>query len=298
MSDRLELRGILPALITPFTSDGTAIDDAALHAHVDHLVRAGCGGLVVGGSTGEFTALTLEERESLLVTVLDAADGRVPVVAHTGAMTTADAIRLTVHAATVGAASAMVVLPYYEPLTIREVEHHLGEIATAVDLPLMYYNLPTATGVSLSVDQVGSLARRGIIASVKDTGGDGAWLDQLLGRYGDDLQVLNGGDTLTFAALAAGAPAAVWGAANILPELAVELYDTVAGQRDLDRGRRLWDRIRTLMAFLEAEAYTPRVKAASHLVGVTTGPLRLPLLWPEDAEVARLADLLDAAELR
>lgn len=153
----------------------------------------------------------LEERGSLLVAVLEAADGRVPVVAHTGAMTTADTVRLTVHAATVGAASAMVVLPYYELLTTREVEAHLGEVAAAVGIPLMYDNLPTATGVTLSVDELGSLARRGIIASVEDTGGDGVWFDQLLGRYGDDLQVLHGGDTLTFAALAAGAPGAVWG---------------------------------------------------------------------------------------
>lgn len=297
MSDALELRGILPALLTPFTADGSALDEAALRAHVAHLVEAGSGGIVVAGSTGEFTSLTLEEREALLETVLDAVGGRVPVVAHTGAMTTDEAIRLTVHAATAGAASAMVVLPYYEPLTRDEVTGYLGDIASAVDLPLMYYNLPTATGVSLSVDEVGELARRGIIASVKDTGGDGAWFDQLLGRYGDDLQVLNGGDTLTFAALCAGAPAAVWGAANIFPELAVELYDTVAVQHDLVRGRELWSRMRGLLGYLEAAAYTARVKAASELVGVTTGPLRRPLAAPSDSEMEQLRGWLQDAGL-
>ena len=298
MSETLDLRGILPALITPFTADGTAVDEVALRPHVDHLVEAGSGGIVVAGSTGEFTSLTLEEREALLVTVLDEVAGRVPVVAHTGAMTTDDAIRLTVHAAAAGAACAMVVLPYYEPLTRPEVTGYLGDIASAVDLPLMYYNLPTATGVSLSVDEVGELARRGIIASVKDTGGDAAWFDQLLGRYGDDLQVINGGDTLTFAALCAGAPAAVWGAANIFPELAVELYDTVAVRHDLVGGRELWRRIRGLLGYLEAAAYTARVKAASELMGVATGPLRRPLAAPSETELDELRGWLRAAGLR
>lgn len=298
MSDTLDLRGILPALITPFTADGSAVDEAALRVHVAHLVDAGSGGIVVAGSTGEFTSLTLEEREALLETVLDAVGGRVPVVAHTGAMTTAAAIRLSEHAATAGAACVMVVLPYYEPLTRDEVTGYLGDIASAVDLPLMYYNLPTATGVSLSVDEVGELARRGVIASVKDTGGDAAWFDQLLGRYGDDLQVLNGGDTLTFAALCAGAPAAVWGAANIFPELAIELYDTVAVQHDLVRGRELWARMRGLLGYLEAAAYTARVKAASELMGVTTGPLRRPLAAPSDSEMEQLRGWLRDAGLR
>ena len=297
MANSLELRGILPALITPFTQDGSAIDDAALRDHVDHLVRAGSGGVVVAGSTGEFTSLSTDEREALLVSVLDAVGGRAPVVAHTGAMTTAEAIRLTVHAAAAGAASAMVVLPYYEPLTFAEAERYLGDIAAAVDIPLMYYNLPSATGVMLSVDEVGSLARRGIIASVKDTGGDAAWLDQLLGRYGDDLQVLNGGDTLTFAALAAGAPAAVWGAANIFPEVAVELFETVATHHDLVRGRQLWERLRGLMSFLERRSYTSRVKTACDLMGTRVGPLRLPLLPPEHDERQELAALLRAAGL-
>jgi dihydrodipicolinate synthase/N-acetylneuraminate lyase len=233
-----------------------------------------------------------------LVSVIDEVGGRVPVVAHTGAMTTAEAIRLTAHAAAAGAASAMVVLPYYEPLSSIEVERYLGDVASSVDIPLMYYNLPSATGVSLSIDELGSLARRGIIASVKDTGGDASWLDQLLGRYGDDLQVLNGGDTLTFAALTAGVPAAVWGAANIFPELAVELFDAVVVDQDLRRGRELWTRIRGIVGFLEAQSYTARVKAACELVDVTTGPLRRPLLPPGDDEREELGRLLDAAGLR
>ena len=111
------------------------------------------------GSTGEFTAMTLDERRMVVETVVDQAAGRVPVIAQTGAAGTAEAIRLSRHASPSGADVIMLVAPYYEPLSVEETVTYLRAVAASVDIPMMIYNLPVATGVNLSPDTVGALAR-------------------------------------------------------------------------------------------------------------------------------------------
>src|SRR5919204_6540381 len=113
--------GVLPALITPFTEDGKAIDADALAAIVERLIGAGVGGLVPGGSTGEFTTLTTAERRRLIETTVAAAAGRVPVVAGTGALSTRETVELSLHAQRAGAAAVMVVPPFYDALSWREL---------------------------------------------------------------------------------------------------------------------------------------------------------------------------------
>src|SRR5262245_18707090 len=114
MSD--PFHGVLPALVTPFTEDGDAIDAQALAANIERLIAAGVGGLVPGGSTGEFTTLTNAERRQLTEASVAAAAGRVPVVAGTGALSTRETVELSVHAEASGAAAVMIVPPFYEPL--------------------------------------------------------------------------------------------------------------------------------------------------------------------------------------
>src|ERR671921_1734249 len=210
--------GVLPALITPFTEDGAAIDTQALAANVERLIGAGVGGLVPGGSTGEFTTLTNAERRQIVEVTVDAAAGRVPVVAGTGALSTRETVQLSVHAERAGAAAVMVVPPFYDALPWRELLAHYTAVADAIEIPIMYYNLPSATGVTLSADQLRELP----VASLKDTGGDLAAATELIQTDGPTL--LNGYDTHTFAALAAGAQAVVWGVASIIPEPCVELH--------------------------------------------------------------------------
>src|SRR5919202_6351865 len=121
--------GVLPALITPFTEDGGAIDAEALTAIVDRLVNAGVGGLVPGGSTGEFTTLSHAERRQLVEVAVQAAAGRVPVVAGTGALSTRETVALSVHAEQAGAAAVMVVPPFYDALSWRELLAHYTAVA-------------------------------------------------------------------------------------------------------------------------------------------------------------------------
>src|SRR5918994_6441922 len=128
--------GVLPALITPFTDDGDAIDTRALTAIVDRLVRAGVGGLVPGGSTGEFTTLTHDERRQLAEATVARADGRVPVVVGTGALSTAETVELSVHAERAGAAAVMIVPPFYDALSWRELLAHYTAVADAISIPI------------------------------------------------------------------------------------------------------------------------------------------------------------------
>src|SRR5919199_6150818 len=124
--------GVLPALITPFTEDGTAIDTQALAANVERVIGAGVGGLVPGGSTGEFTTLSNAERRALVEVTVEAAAGRVPVVAGTGALSTDETVELSVHAEASGAAAVMIVAPFYDPLSWRELLAHYTAVAEAI----------------------------------------------------------------------------------------------------------------------------------------------------------------------
>ena len=136
---------MLPALITPFTE--TARDrHRALAAIVERLVDGGVGGLVPGGSTGEFTTLSHAERRLLVEATVEAAGGRVPVVAGTGALSTRETVELSVHAEQAGAAAVMIVPPFYDALSWRELLAHYTAVADAIAIPIMYYNLPGASG--------------------------------------------------------------------------------------------------------------------------------------------------------
>jgi 4-hydroxy-tetrahydrodipicolinate synthase len=284
-----EFHGVLPALITPFTADGNALDTGALGALVERLIEAGVGGLVPGGSTGEFTTLSNGERRQLVEATVDAAAGRVPVVAGTGALSTRETVELSVHAERAGAAAVMVVPPFYDALSWAELQAHFAAVADAISLPIMYYNLPSASGVTLTAEQLRALP----IACLKDTGGDATLATELIQTGGPTL--LNGWDTHTFIALAAGVRAVVWGTATIVPEACVELHRLLIDDVDLPAARELWARIWPLCRFLESVSYPAAVKAGCRIAGDSTGPVRAPLLELDDAATARLAALVEDA---
>ena len=283
--------GVLPALITPFTEDGSAVDTDAQSAIVDRLIAAGVAGVVPGGSTGEFTTLANAERRRLVQTTVEAAGGRVPVIAGTAALSTRETVELSVHAEQAGAAAVMVVPPFYDALSWRELLAHYTAIADAIEIPIMYYNLPSATGIKLTAAQLRELP----VTCLKDTGGDAVAATELIQTDGTTL--LNGWDTLTFAALAAGVRAVVWGVASILPEQCVELHRLLIDDIDLHAARDLWARLWPLCQFLESQSYPAAVKTACRLVGDTTGPVRAPLLPLDDAATSELAALLEHATL-
>jgi dihydrodipicolinate synthase/N-acetylneuraminate lyase len=233
----MTITGILVALVTPFTVD-YRIDDAGIQHHVDRMVAAGIHGLVPLGTTGEFTTMTHEERRHVTDAVIEAAAGRIPVYPHTGAQSTEEAIALSRHAQEAGAAGVMIVPPYYDPLRLHELHAHLTAIGEAIDIPIVYYNVPGATGLRLTPHQLAGLGALPNVRYIKDTSGDFSSVTAMLLHYKDSITTFNGWDTLTFGALATGAKGSVWGMANLLPEQAVKLYDALAVNGDPPRDRR------------------------------------------------------------
>jgi len=285
-----ELNGIMVALITPFNDDRTKIDEGRLQAHIEHLIKAGVHGLVPGGSTGEFTVLSTAERKQLTELCVKFAAGRVPVVVGTGSTSSAEAIELSAHAGQAGAASVMVVPPFYDPVDLEQLHELLAEIHAASKLPIMYYNIPGASGLTLSPAELAGLSKVGV-KYMKDTSGNAPALTELIFSLNDKITAFNGWDSLTFYGLAAGCPGGVWGAANFIPELAVELYEAVSVKGDLKRGRELWTKAFPICKFLESHNYCGAVKTGVELIGQPTGGLRKPfsLLKPElQAELKQL----------
>jgi dihydrodipicolinate synthase/N-acetylneuraminate lyase len=289
-----ELRGILVALITPFTSDKKHIDVAALHSHVNRMIDAGIHGLVPGGSTGEFTVLSMSERKQLVEETVKAAAGRVPVVAGIGDLSTERTVEFAAHAARLGVAATMVVPPFYDALSVEQLHDYLDEIWKASKLPIVYYNIPSASGLSLTPEQIADLSKHGV-RYMKDTSGNAPDLTELLFSRHEQITTFNGWDTLTFYGLAAGAKGSVWGATNIIPELAMQLWDALAVKKDLELGRQLWTKIWPICRLLEEGNYAGAVKTGMELRGWSTGGLRKPFHLLKGKQREELASRLKVA---
>lgn len=289
-----ELKGILVALITPFTDDGSAIHEGRLEAHINRLIDAGVHGLVPGGTTGEFTAMTVEERKYGLELVIKHTAGRVPVVAGVGALSTKETVDLAKHAAKTGAAALMIVPPFYDPVNYEQLRELMKEVHQESGLPIMYYNIPSASGLTLSPIELASLAEVGV-HYMKDTSGNAPALTELLFELDDKITAFNGWDTLTFYGLAAGAKGSVWGATNIIPELSVELWETLAVKKDLEAARQLWRKIFPVCKFLESYNYPSAIKTGMELRGWETGGLRKPFALLNGDLTTELSGLIAAA---
>jgi 4-hydroxy-tetrahydrodipicolinate synthase len=289
----VQLRGVLTALTTPFTPAGD-VDEQKLRALVDRSIDGGVHGVVACGSTGEFAALSADERRLVVETVVDQAARRVPVIAQTGAMSTAEAIRLSRHAQSAGVDVIMPVAPYYEPLSVEETLTYLRAVAGSVDIPVMLYNLPMATGVDLDPDTVGALAREvENIRYIKNTTIDMAQSASLIHNHGDVIATFVGWDSLLLSALCEGAAGVMAGTANVVPAELVAVYDALTSG-DLDQARRCWARVYPLIDAIMAQPFIPAVKAALTAVGFPVGAPREPVAPLGSDASARIAELASA----
>jgi dihydrodipicolinate synthase/N-acetylneuraminate lyase len=221
---------------------------------------------------------------------VEAAAGRVPVIAGTGALSTRETVELSVHAEQAGAAAVMIIPPFYDAPSWRELKAHFGAVADAISIPVMYYNMPGVSGTTLTAEQLAELPG---VTCLKDTGGDATFAQALI--HGDGPTLLNGFDTHTFHALATGVQSVVWGAASVVPEQCVELHRLLIDDIDLPAARELWARLWAVCDVLESVGYTAGVKAGARVTGFTTGPVRGPLLELEAADQERLAAAIEHA---
>ncbi|MFE1082832.1 MULTISPECIES: 4-hydroxy-tetrahydrodipicolinate synthase [Brevibacterium] len=271
-----QLRGVLTALTTPFDTEEN-IDFEALGRIVDRSIDGGVDGLVVGGSTAEFATMTGEERQTMLEFVIERTAGRVPIVAQTGATSTREAIRHSQAAQAAGADVLMIVTPYYEPLTLAETIDYIKTVAAAVDIDVMLYNIPAATGVNLDPGTVRQLAEDvANIRFIKDSSANWEQALQLIHHHSDVISTFIGWDSYIYSGLVEGAAGMVAGAANVLPSEIVSVSTKIA-DGDLHGAREEWQRLYPVIDAMISEPFIQAVKTGLELRGVPVGSPRRPL---------------------
>jgi len=283
--------GVMPALVTPFTDDGDRLDENRLRRLVDYVVERGVSALVPCGTTGEFQNLSFDERKKVIEVTVDQANGRVPVVAGAGHSSTKLAIELTKHAKDAGAAAAIIVTPYYHKPMDRGIYEHYRCVAEAVDLPMLLYNIPQATGVNLTWQMVEDLVEIPNIVGLKDSSGELRNMMAVMEKVGSRLPILCGHDEVVLPALAAGASGMILASANFIPDIWVDLYEAVK-RGDLSKARDIQLKIQKICR-ITARSGPVGTKAALNMLGVPVGPVRLPLsvggeLSYEDMEELRI----------
>ena len=279
--------GMLVALVTPFKNG--QVDYAAIERLVDWHVEQGTDGLAPVGTTGESPTVDVEEHERIIRTVVERAAGRIPVIAGTGANATAEAIHLTRYAKEAGADGSLQVCPYYNKPTQEGLYRHFAAIAEAVDLPMVLYNIPGRTGVSLSPGTIARLARLPQVVGVKEATGSIDQASEILSLC--DLVVLSGDDSLTLPLMAVGAQGVISVVGNLVPKDMKRLTDAML-TGDVATAREAHRRLFPLCRAMFIETNPIPVKAAMKMVGLLeSDEKRLPMtdLSAEHAEALREA---------
>tara|TARA_B100001123_G_scaffold344284_1_gene391233 strand:- start:1012 stop:1782 length:771 start_codon:yes stop_codon:yes gene_type:complete len=241
------------------------------------------------GGTGEFAYLSTEEKRRLVEITGKHIDARASFVAQTSAISLRDTIDATRHAADHGADALMILPPYFEGPDAAGVYHHFEKVAEATDLPIMVYNIPVHSGFDITPDFFDKLLEIDNVKYIKDSTGDLVRIQELLQTSG---KVFNGGDPITYPALAAGCVGCVWGAINFIPEEAVELYALVQ-EGKLMEANQLWQRLLPSQLFIWTHVYNSAVKAAANYRGFNVGECRAPVLPLSNQDLSILTQYLD-----
>jgi 4-hydroxy-tetrahydrodipicolinate synthase len=280
--------GVSVALITPFKDDRVDVD--ALRQQVEFQISAGTTCLCPVGTTGESPTLSHEEHEQVISEVVQAASGRIKVMAGTGSNSTAEALRLTQWAAKEGADAALMVAPYYNKPTQRGFYQHYKAIAEAVDMPICVYNIPGRTGKNIEPETIAQLAELENITMVKEATGSLDQASQVLGST--NLTILSGDDTLTLPLLAVGGEGVISVVGNMVPQDMIEMVQAFQAG-DLAKAQAAHARLFPLCRDMLGLATNPiPLKAAMKLLGRDTGELRLPMTPLTEQEEAKLRKTL------
>ena len=286
-------KGSLPALVTPFR-DG-AVDLEALRALVDWHVEQGSHGLVPVGTTGESPTLSHEEHDLVVATVVEAAAGRIPVIAGAGSNSTAETVRLVTAAKAAGADAALVVTPYYNKPTQEGLVAHFTAAADC-GLPIVIYNIPPRSVVDMTPETMGRLARHPMIVGVKDATADLARVPRQRRTCGTDFIQLSGEDPTAIGFNAQGGVGCISVTANVAPRALAEMQEaTLAG--DYTGALAIQDRLQPLHEAIFAEPGLVGAKYGLSLLGLCSDEVRLPHAPLTDATRARVREAMVTAGL-
>ena len=285
-------QGVGTALITPFTERG--IDFDAYGRLLDYQMDNGVSALIVAGTTGEGSVLSPEEHRDLIVFTAERTQGRVPVIAGTGANDTAAAVRRTKAACAAGADAVLLVTPYYNKTTQRGLIAHFRAIADESGVPCILYNVPSRTGLNMLPETVAALADHPRIAALKAASGNISQIAKTIRLCGDRMDIYSGNDEQTVPILSLGAKGVISVCSNVLPR---EMSEMCARwfRGDAAGAAEMQIRLLDLMNQLMIETNPIPAKAACAHLGFGENRLRLPLVPMEAENEAKLLRLLDEA---
>lgn len=287
----LQLQGIIPALITPY-SENEAFDAAALRVLARHLLPD-VDGFLVNGTTADFPLLTPVERREAIAAVVEVAAGQKPVLAGTGAVATREVVALTCDARDAGADAALIIAPYYLRPSLAGMERHFAAVAAALpDFPILLYNFPQLAGQPIPPDMVARLAAIPNIIGMKDTSGDLAYMLEVLERVPPTFQVLVGRGTVFLPGIAAGAVGGILACANLIAAQWQAVYRAMrAGDWEAARaGQYQAQRV----SRVTGSGGSLAVRAGLEMRGIHVGPPRAPLTFEGAVREADLALLREA----
>ena len=291
----MQFEGIYTPIITPFYDDGS-INEEGFTQVIEFLVGSGSHGIVVGGTTGEYYAQTLEERVHLLQIAHQTINGRATLMAGVGAIRTEDSIELAQTAAQIGVDALLVNSPPYVLPTEAENAAHALAIDRAAQLPIMLYNYPGRTGVGMDETYLNLVSASKNFCAIKESSGDINRLHLLANNF-PQIQLSCGADDQALEFFVWGARSWVCAGGNFAPEAHIALYEACVVNQDFELGRKIMAAMLPLMSLLEQGGkFGQCIKHATALRGMPAGPPRSPLAPLEDSEKSALAKVIETMD--
>jgi 4-hydroxy-tetrahydrodipicolinate synthase len=289
----MQIEGVYTPVVTPFDADGE-LDLDAYGRLIEHVLAGGVRGLVPCGTTGEYYALTFDERVALLAHCRDVAAGRAQLIAGVNAGSTREVIRHGETARELGYDALMLAVPHTSLPSQPELAAHYRSVAEAVGLPIVLYNFPARAGVEVGFECLDEVADVPEIVAIKESSGDFSRFLALRKRYAGRIEIMCGSDDQAVDYFAWGVRSWLAGTSNVLPEAHVAVVDS-ANAGDIAEARRIFDGLLPWIQTMEAGAYNQKAKLGLAHLGLDCGGVRQPLLPLDAAAAADLLALLDDA---
>jgi len=286
-------KGSFVALVTPHKSDGS-VDEGHFRKLIEFQIKNGTHGIVPCGCTGEAATLSHEEQKRLIKITVETVNKRIPVVAGTGSNNTAEAIDLTRYAKNSGADGALLITPYYNKPTPEGQYRHYEKIAKEVNIPIVLYNVPSRTGISMLPQTVARLSKINNIVAIKEASGSLDQVSQILSLC--DITVLSGDDSLTLPMMSIGAKGVVSVAANVMPKEVAKMVD-LALKGDYEGARKIHFKLMPIFKGLFIETNPIPVKTALALMGKIEANWRLPLCEMSKDVLPKFKNILKEVDL-
>lgn len=287
--------GVFTALITPFNRDGSIHWDG-LDSLVKKQIEQGISGLVPVGTTGESPTLSHEENIQVVERVIEAAQGKAPVIAGTGSNCTSEAIRMTKLAKEAGASASLQVSPYYNKPSQEGLYRHFMSIADQVDLPLVVYNIKGRSGVNIETPTLMRMAQHPNIVAVKEASGDLSQMMDVIDQRPEGFSVLAGDDNLAVPLTLMGGNGVISVASNLIPKTMEEMVQWAA-TGNVDKARKIHYDLMSLFRAMFLDTNPVPVKFAMHKMGICEDSYRLPLCAPNEEVQEKITQVLKQQNL-